>query len=82
MIDPRPTPGLFLRQSRPGSTFALSDADLTSRRAKDAVSTSACACSPSRRYAVMTASAASEKSNSLLASANRSTSEDSRFRKP
>jgi hypothetical protein len=32
---------LVFRQSRPSSTFALSDADLTSRRAKDAVSTSA-----------------------------------------
>jgi predicted nucleic acid-binding protein len=36
-----PLIGLFLRQSRPSSTFALSDADLTFRRAKDAASTSA-----------------------------------------
>ena len=33
--------GWFFRQFRPSSTFTLSDAELTSRRAKEAVSTSA-----------------------------------------
>jgi hypothetical protein len=74
--------GLFFRQSRPSSTFALSAADLTSKRAKDAASTSDRTSSPSRWYALMTAFTASAKSNSPLASANRSTSEDARFKKP
>src|SRR5260370_22398063 len=58
--------GSLFRQSTPTSTFALSVADLISRRAQDALRSSPSTWTPSRTQAAITTSTASVMSDSAL----------------